>query len=434
MIRKSLYLETKTLQNEMNNLFDFESNHTKDKDLVLNKTSYITRHNQYINSNNNLNSNSNNIEILFKVNHKNNEFIIESPIQNNILPTEKNINDLNNKIWYVAKRELNQNIQNIDNNNADINLHQDDIIKLGRTKYLITEINVSRKVNNKDLQLKEEGMNEYGIDNINNEPVFDRYPLVKDASEFNYPQNEEALCKVCYSGNYDRENDPLINMCNCKGGIKFCHFLCIKNWLKTKLIVRENLKKTVKNYFVNNFNCELCKVPYFYKFKIKGLDKTFELIDIEKPKEEKDYIILESLNHVKNNCNNKSIHVAELTGDDLILGRNLESDIICYDISISRNHALLKYNSNNGNITLRDYNSKFGTLVLVKSPLLIKEGKIHLQIGRSYFSVYTINTNTFYKNLFKVEYIEKEEINEIDNNNNKKKDKMVIEEIDNIQN
>ena len=39
-----------------------------------------------------------------------------------------------------------------------------------------------------------------------------------------------------------------------------------------------------------------------------------------------------------------------------------------------------------------------------------------------------------YKKLFKVENIEKEEINEIDNNNNKSKDKMVIEEDDNIQN
>ena len=68
----------------------------------------------------------------------------------------------------------------------------------------------------------------------------------------------------------------------------------------------------------------------------------------------------------------------------------------------------------------------------MKSPLLINEGKIHLLIGRSYFSAYTMNTNRFYKNLFKVEHIEKEEINKIDNN--KKKDKMVIKEDDNIQN
>ena len=70
----------------------------------------------------------------------------------------------------------------------------------------------------------------------------------------------------------------------------------------------------------------------------------------------------------------------------------------------------------------------------MKSPLIIKERKIHLQIGRSYFSAHTMNTNILYKKLFKVEHIEKEEINEIDNNNNKSKDKMVIEEDDNIQN
>ena len=432
MNQKSLYLETRTFKNEFNNLFDYESTNTKDKDIVLNTTSYITRNNQYINSNNNLPCN-NKEEFLFKVNHDNNNFIIENDIKNNIIPTEQNIRDLNNKIWYVLKRDPNQSRQIIDNNNEDYYLCINDIIKVGRSKLLVSEINIPKRQNNIDIELNEEeddDANIYGIDNLNryNEPVLECSPLVKDASEFNDIPNEEKICKVCYLGDYDRFNNPLINMCDCNGGIKFTHFLCIKKWMKTKIIVRENSKKTVKSYYLQNFNCEICKAPYHNKFKIKDLDKTFELIDIEKPNEE-NYLVLESLNQVKNNSNNKSIHVAKLTGDDLILGRNSQSDIFVREISVSRNHSLIKYNSNDGKILIRDYKSKFGTLVLVKRPLVIKDQKICLQIGCSYIAAHTKNTKKFHKALFKVEHFGRQEINDIDNNI--KKDKMIIEEDEN---
>jgi len=76
----------------------------------------------------------------------------------------------------------------------------------------------------------------------------------------------------------------------------------------------------------------------------------------------RELIILESLNQVKDNCNIKCIHVIQLNNDDLIIGRGHESDIRINDISVSRNHAKLKYNQENGTILLRDLKSKFGTL------------------------------------------------------------------------
>jgi hypothetical protein len=58
--------------------------------------------------------------------------------------TEQNINDLQNKIWYVIKQEdltgqVNNNTTSLSTNDTyDIKIN--DVIKLGRVKYVITEM------------------------------------------------------------------------------------------------------------------------------------------------------------------------------------------------------------------------------------------------------------------------------------------------------
>lgn len=71
-------------------------------------------------------------------------FYIHNPIEFNMLPTEDNINDLQNKIWYVIKEDS----DSINDTFYDIKIN--DIIKLGRVKYAITEI----KINNKFLSIE----------------------------------------------------------------------------------------------------------------------------------------------------------------------------------------------------------------------------------------------------------------------------------------
>lgn len=111
----------------------------------------------------------------------------------------------------------------------------------------------------------------------------------------------------------------------------------------------------------------------------------FNLIDLEKPKD-KNYIILESLNQMKENCNIKSIHVITLGDAKITIGRGHESDVRINDISVSRTHAVLYYNKNTGRLLLRDSGAKFGTLVLIKDKLEIKNKIIQLQIGRTYIA------------------------------------------------
>ena len=416
-----LYLITKSWIKDNHFLYDYESNQTQNKDFNICTTSYIQRNGEDIKSNF---FDNNEEEFLFKANNNNNEFTLENDIPKLILPTEENINKINNKMWYILRSDSNrsnESVQNINNTNDDYYLCNNDIIRFGRVKLLISEINIPSRQNNIGFSLQNNDINKYDIDNLNNntQPVFDFISIAKDASEFNDIPNDDKICKICYSGENDRENNPLINLCNCNGGIKFAHFICIKSWMQTKLFYKENRQKTVNCYAIKNFNCELCKTPYPFKFKINGIEKNFELINIKKPIGS-DYIVLESLNQIKNNCNYKYIYVVQLTGEELIIGRKVECDITINDISVSRNHALLKYNLNDGSLLIRDLKSKFGTLILIQKPLKIKEKGIHLQIGRTYIEAKIVNNNK--PLLFKVHHMETEE--DINNKN----DKMEIEE------
>ena len=288
-----------------------------------------------------------------------NYYLLDSPVPIRIQPSQNNINELSNKIWYVLKNDPNKSNnskQVVNNTNDDYYLCKNDVIKLGRVKYSINEINIPSRENDIDRAPTLTDKKKYDIDNLNKntEPVFDFIFQAKDANRYDDIPDDDKLCKICYNAENDRENNPLVHLCNCNGGLRFSHFMCIKKWMETKLQIKQNDKNSVKSYNIKSFNCEICKTPYPFRFKIAGIEKPFELISLRKPIG-RDYIILESLNQMKDNCNIKSIHVIELNNEDLIIGRGHESDIRINDISVSRNHAKLKYNKEDG--TKIEFNS-----------------------------------------------------------------------------
>ena len=397
-----LSLCTKTWVRDSHGLFDYESNQTKHLNAILAESIYITRKKHEIKTVNNPSQLQDEEELLFNVRHDDiNKFVLESNVPVRIQPNQKNINELSNKIWYILKNDpikSNNSNQVITNTNDDYYLCKNDVIKLGRVKYSLNEINIPSRHNNIDIAPPMLDTTKYDIDelNKNTEPVFDFIFRAKDSSEYTDIPDDERLCKICYSEENDRENNPLVHLCNCNGGLRFSHYMCIKRWMETKLQIKENDKRTVKSYNIKSFNCEICKTPYPFKFKLNGIEKPFELIELEKPIG-CDYIVLESLNQMKENCNIKSIHVIQLGNDELIIGRGHESDIRINDISVSRSHAKLRYNIDSGTILLRDLKSKFGTLILIKKPLEIKEKKIHIQIGRTYIEGWLMGIEEFNK-------------------------------------
>ena len=76
--------------------------------------------------------------------------------------------------------------------------------------------------------------------------------------------------------------------------------------------------------------------------------------------------------------NLKIVHV--VTKSIVCVGRGLDNDIRITDISVSRDHAHLRWNKD-GSIWILDLVSKFGSAVQVQKPLLLQNQV--LQIGRT---------------------------------------------------
>lgn len=113
---------------------------------------------------------------------------------------------------------------------------------------------------------------------------------------------------------------------------------------------------------------------------------TQNLIDLVRPSG-KNYMILESLNQVKDGNNYKSIHVIVLEPNSkIVMGRGHEADVRINDISVSRLHGTITL-GDDGKILLRDLGSKFGTLALIQENFRCTDKKVCLQIGRSYMEV-----------------------------------------------
>ena len=130
----------------------------------------------------------------------------------------------------------------------------------------------------------------------------------------------------------------------------------------------------------------MCLTPYPTRFKISEFNKEYELIDLNLP-EEYDYMILESLDFIKEKGNIKRIHVIQLTEDEIYIGRNGINDVIDEDLTVSRNHAILKYNRAEGEVVLENRSETYGTLVLIKGNIKMKEKNLNLQIGNSFITV-----------------------------------------------
>ena len=314
---------------------------------------------------------------------KNENIIIEKSNEEKInegeeinIKESKNINQNSNG----TTKDTNYNSINIQNtkNNLDNNITTNNAPsqnngKNGNNNYLKSSAGVSTNGRSSNAQNENENENESSNDNES--------------------ENENNKCWLCLISNCD-ENNPLICLCNCHN---FIHYECLKMYLNSKIIVTTNLKKTVTTYTCEKFNCDMCLKPYQLRFRIPELNKTYELIDLNLP-EELDYICLESLNYINNNKNNiKIVHIVQLRDEEIIIGRNNYNDIISIDQSVSRDHAVLKYNKYNKSLFLENTNGRYGTLVLVRGNIKITEQKTYFQILNTHISMEIANKRDFKK-------------------------------------
>ena len=417
---KTLQVKIKTWKSDSDGIFQYkiDSANYKNKQSQIIEKKYIIRNK----SNNTIEvvnqsefDNYRDGEILFyaRKSFKTGLFELINPVRKNMLKNENNIHNLNNRLWYVlkSKKEYNE----IDN--EDYNLNENDIIKLGRRKFEVIKKNVviSYKNENKDnynisemnkrvgsifdINIKRDQykITEQEIKNEekeikikekeqkfekNNKNNFENFYENNDENIFQDYESEEigeGKCRICFEVK-STKNNPKLCLCQCKD---YIHYECLKKYISTKLKVKENDKLTVKTYICNKFNCEVCLSPYPLRFRIPEFNKIYELIDLTMPSE-LDYIILESLDFIKDNANLKTVHIVKLNEDEIHIGRYETNDIIDSNISVSRKQAIMTYNKDNGKLIMENLSEKFGTLVLIKGNIKMKEKNIHLQSGKSY--------------------------------------------------
>jgi hypothetical protein len=283
----------------------------------------------------------------------NNKIFLSTKIEQNLPINTNTLNALQEKIWYVIRPSY-HDYKHRFNSSYEYELKKNDILKLGRIKFIVKELNIV------------EGNSESSIE------TFIPY-------EVNNNQNIEnqEKCRICYSTD-NTEDNPMISVCKCKGSMNL-HFECLKLWLNSQLIKTDFKGQLGVSYTVKKFNCELCHEPYPLTIKIKN--KLYNLLNYVIP-EGQNYVVLQSLNSIKENEYPLNIHVLMFIENETnyTLGRGHDSDIRISDISVSRNHARIFMK--NRKYYMEDMNSKFGTLVLAKNDVSLSNHNI-FQIGRT---------------------------------------------------
>ena len=293
---------------------------------------------------------------------------------------------INQNIWYIINSDDKYvpNMKEIKND--DYYLEENDIIKIGPYKYVISKIHI------KDRTLNKKGKF------INLEPNC----------------KEISKCEFC--------EEPVIKLCNCPESYHI--YEISKKFDNNK--PRLNSKKTVRNYYFNICYCDKCKMFYSLKYKCKTNDLDnidLEKINIENNSESqndekilsffnyeipqnKDYMILESIEEKLDDLNNvkKSVHIIELNEDqDIKIGRAVDNDIILFDDKrISHYHAIIKYDKKNGKLKILNLSKYSGTLALIypknKKIIQFTEKPLFFQVSQTFFEAKIITKNDFIRN------------------------------------
>ena len=320
-------------------------------------------------------------------------------------------------IWYVINTEINSekskdsdNSKNFENNisesniiqNDDYILGENDILKIGNYKYIISKIFIKGK----SVKVRKK--------------FCDFLPTLQSVNK----------CESC--------GELMVRLCECQ---EYIHVNELKKWMNDRFR-KEYGKKFSDNYYFQIYRCNAilnedshnsnnpitCNTDYplNFKYSIKDLnddendnseikeidndksgenmeEKIFNFVDIPIPND-KDYLILESFPEKETNSNKipKSIHVVEITDEeDITIGRSHKNKIVLEDKMVSKFHAIIKYDKKSGNLIIKNLSKHAGTLALVHPNddfLKLSSKPIFFQANKSFFEAKVTSLEDCIKN------------------------------------
>lgn len=246
-------------------------------------------------------------------------------------------------------------------------IHQGDIIKIGRIKFKIKDLCIEGKMlYHQKLRYRKIPSETHNEDN-------NKFNL-----NLTYDYSIKKVCRVCYCD--DKEgNSSLINPCKCSGGVKYIHFSCLQHWIKTKSnfrIITSNDKCIVYSY--EKMKCEICKEPF--PDIIKENNEIYDVYNLVE-NQFQSYITLESVSTTKDDPINRLI-VSFDKKHNLIIGRSRQVDLRIDDITVSRLHAELILIKKTKKIYFHDLKSKFGSFIYLQNPKFLISDKFPLVLQK----------------------------------------------------
>ena len=295
-------------------------------------------------------------------NNNNNKILLLKDIDN--LNNEKESKSHKNKIYSLANQR----------NATDSNLQE---------SIQILNLNSNNNNNNKNSTDKKLKLMENEENDITNNNKIKKIEI-KSTKKI-------KICRICYLEEESPEENPLVQPCKCSGSLKYIHLKCLKHWIMTR-----SCQKIEEGDFCNVFlfkevECEICKAKLPDLINHKG--KYHYLLDFSDNFQR--YLILETL--TLDEEGNKFIYVISLLNKRIKIGRGILSDILLSDVSVSRIHCMIDVEGDN--VFIVDNDSKFGTLILIQTPIIkmTENLPLFIQVGRTFlnFEIKKIEKNFF---------------------------------------
>ena len=263
-------------------------------------------------------------------NNNNNKVLLLKDIDN--LNNEKEIKSHKNKVYSLANQR----------NATDSNLQE-----------RIQILNLNNNNNNKNSTDKKLKLMENEDNNISNKK--NKKIEIKSTKKI-------KTCRICYLEEESPDENPLVQPCKCSGSLKYIHLKCLKHWIMTRSCQKIEEGDFCTVFLFKEVECEICKAKLPDLINHKG--KYHYLLDFSDDFQR--YLILETL--TLDEDGNKFIYVISLLNKRIKIGRGILSDILLSDVSVSRIHCMIDVEGDN--VFIEDNDSKFGTLILIQTPII----------------------------------------------------------------
>mmetsp|Transcript_2877 Transcript_2877/g.4329 ORF Transcript_2877/g.4329 Transcript_2877/m.4329 type:complete len:544 (+) Transcript_2877:257-1888(+) len=201
--------------------------------------------------------------------------------------------------------------------------------------------------------------------------------------------SDHKLCYMCFDDEDEKEDNPLVAPCDCKGDTRYVHLNCLQRWHTT---TSENKVCVI----LNNKGvrvCTVCKSPYKSSVRLLSGD-SISLFQSPLPPPYICFMVVtkhqnnEDLFSTKYQLSFSSVVNRSGTGGTrpLVIGRSRQCDMVLDYRTVSTRHATIKLS--NGGFYFSDSMSSNGSYLYLREPLQLPYGEtVYIKWGSNVVSL-----------------------------------------------